>query len=268
MDKLQVLVATMGQQDFSLAEKMNIRCGAVIANQADRERFEETHMPTGKLKMITTATRGVGLNRNIALLAAEGELLMFADDDVVYRDDMPEKVIAAFRDNPNADLLIFGIDILRNGRVTERRHLKNRRLHVWNAMRYGTYTIAARRESILRGNISFHQCFGGGCIYSAGEDSLFLKECFQKGLKIYSSDYVLGTCCKDTSSWFVGYNEKYFYDKGALVRHLFPRTCYFAAMYFAVRFKRKTDVPVAQRIRLVYKGVRGGRTLRPYRDET
>lgn len=268
MDALQVLVATMHQQDLSLGEKMNLRCGAVIANQAEEDSVAEQVTPFGVWKMITTPTRGVGLNRNIALHAAQGELLLFADDDVVYRDDMPQAVTAAFRENPKADGIIFSMDILRDGKITERRHLKHKRLRLWRALRYGTYTIAIRREAVLRGNLSFHRCFGGGCIYSAGEDSLFIKSCFDRGLRLYTHPYVLGTCCKDSSTWFTGYHRKYFYDKGALVRYLFPKTCYLMAMYFAVRFKRETALSLWERIRLVYAGVRGGKGLQPYRDET
>ena len=33
MARLQVLVATMNQQDLSLVKQMNLRCDAVIANQ-------------------------------------------------------------------------------------------------------------------------------------------------------------------------------------------------------------------------------------------
>lgn len=262
MEKLQVLVAAMGQKDLSLAEKMNIRCAAIIANQADRE---ET-VREGNVTMITTATRGVGRNRNIALGAATGEYLLFADDDVVYRDDMPRQVTAAFEENPRADLLVFSMDIVKNGVVTEKRHLKNRRLHVFNSLRYGTYTLAARREALVRGGLSFHESFGGGCPFSAGEDTLFIKNCFDAGLRVYSHPYVLGTCCKDTSSWFVGYNEKYFYDKGVLVRHLFPKSAYLMAPYFAIRFKRETKVGVWKRLKLVYTGVRKGRNLVPYKE--
>ena len=260
MDRLQVLVATMHQKDLSIVEKMNIRCGAVIANQADRNEI----LTEGDVKMITTTTRGVGLNRNIALLAADGDILLFADDDFVYNDDMAQSVTAAFRENPEADVLVFGLDITRNGIVTERRHLKKRRIHVFNAMRFGTCRIAVRREALLRANISFNQNFGGGCPFSAGEDSLFLKACFDRGLKVYAHEYVLGTCAKDTSTWFVGYNEKYFYDKGVLMRHLFPRLPHVMALYFAIRFKRTTELTVGQRIRLMQAGVRGGKTMRPY----
>lgn len=264
MKKMQVLVATMHQNDVSLAEKMNIRSSAVIANQADREEIVSCETEFGNIKMITTATRGVGLNRNIALMAADAEILLFSDDDVVYNDDVAENVTAAFETLPQADVIVFGMDIVKNGKITERRHLKRGRLRVWNAMRFGTYTVAVRRSSVIKKNVTFNQCFGGGCPFSAGEDTLFLKSCFDAGLKVYSYDYVLGTCSKDSSSWFVGYNEKYFYDKGVLVRNLFPKTAYVMALYFGIRFKRKTDLGVFKRLKYIYAGVRKGKKMIPY----
>ena len=262
MDRLQVLVATMHQKDLSIAEKMNIRCGAVFANQADWNQI----LVEGDHKMITTTTRGVGLNRNIALLASDGDILLFADDDVVYYDDMPQQVLAAFRENPQADVLVFGMDMLKNGVVFDRRRLKNHRLRVFNAMRFGTYRIAIRRKALLRANVLFNQNFGGGCPFSSGEDSLFLKACFDRGLKVYAHEYVLGTCAKDTSTWFVGHNEKYFYDKGVLMRYLFPRIPRLMAVYFGVRFKRDTELSIKRRVQLMLLGVRGGKNMEPYQE--
>lgn len=267
MSNLEILVAAMNQKDFSLAEKMNIRCNAIIANQAGRNEISEKETEFGKIKMITTDTKGVGLNRNIALAAAKEDLILFADDDMVYYTGMEKAVEKAFEKNPKADVLIFGIDIVRNGEITEKRRCKNKRLPVWNSMKYGAVRIAARRRAIVDNEIVFNENFGGGCIYSAGEDTLFLKNCFDKGLKVYSDEYVLGTCCKDTSSWFVGYNEKYFYDKGALVRFLFPKLMYIMGMYFAVRFKRETKVPVGKRIKLVYEGIVKSKNLLPYSNK-
>ena len=262
MKELQVLVATMHQKDLSIVEKMNIRCDAVIANQADRNEF----LIDDGVKMITTNTRGVGLNRNIALLAADAEILLFADDDVVYYDDMPQAVIGAFRENPQADVIVFGLDITRNGQITERRRLRKKQLHIWNAMRFGTVRVAVKREALLRGNITFNQNFGGGCRFSSGEDSLFLKACFDAGLRVYAHDYVLGTCAKDTSTWFVGHNEKYFYDKGVLMRYLFPRIPQLMAIYFGVRFKRDTELSIKRRVQLMLLGVRGGKNMEPYKE--
>lgn len=262
MEKLQVLVATMNRTDLSIVKTMNVRCSAVVANQADREEV----LTDGDVKMITTATLGVGLNRNIALQAADGDIVLFADDDMVYEDDMPEAVTRAFAENPRADVLIFGIDILRDGKITERRRLKNSRIWLFNAMRYGAVRIAVRRKALEDHGIRFHESFGGGCPFSAGEDSLFLRDCLRNGLKIYGHPYCLGSCCKDSSSWFVGYNEKYFYDKGVLVRLLFPGTYWLMGLYFAVCFKRQTDLSAGKRLRLLYAGIRGGKTMQRYEE--
>lgn len=261
---LQVLVATMHRNDLSIAENMNIRCDAVIANQADREDVINEKTEYGDVKMITTPTRGVGLNRNIALLAASSDIILFADDDVVYNDDMPQRVLEAFEQLPKADVILFGMNMVKSGDVVEKRECDIRRLRVWNSMRFGTCRIAVRRKALINNNITFHQRFGGGCDFSAGEDTLFLKSCFDCGLKVYSYNYTLGSCCKDASTWFVGYNEKYFYDKGVLVRKLFPKSAYLMALYFGIHFKRETKLGVFKRLRFIYAGVRGGKRMKPY----
>ena len=45
MKQLQVLVATMHQSDFSLVEKMNITCDAILANQTDHNAVSEQVYP-------------------------------------------------------------------------------------------------------------------------------------------------------------------------------------------------------------------------------
>ena len=264
--RLQVLAVTMHREDLSIAEQMNIRCDAVVANQADRDEDITRDTDCGRWRMITTATRGVGRNRNIGLEAADGDVLLLSDDDVTYRDDMPLRVLQAFEEHPQADVIVFGMDMVRDGQVFETRCEPFRRVRIWNAMKYGTCRIALRREALERTKIRFHESFGGGCPFSAGEDSLFVKSCLDHGLHVYAYPYVLGDCRKDASSWFVGYNDKYFYDKGVLVRHLFPRTAYLMALYFAIRFKRETTVGMWRRLRLVYAGVRGGKRMIPYAE--
>lgn len=264
--RLQVLAVTMHREDLSIAEQMNIRCDAVVANQADRDDDVTRDTDYGRWRMITTATRGVGRNRNIGLEAADGDVLLLSDDDVTYRDDMPSRVLQAFEEHPQADVIVFGMDMVRDGQVFETRCEPFRRVRIWNAMKYGTCRIALRREALERTKIRFHESFGGGCPFSAGEDSLFVKSCLDHGLHVYAYPYVLGACRKDASSWFVGYNDKYFYDKGVLIRHLFPRTAYLMALYFGIRFKRETTVGMWRRLRLVYAGVRGGKRMIPYAE--
>ena len=50
MSRVQVLMVTMNRKDFSLVNKLNIRCDAVIANQADTEAVWEMSTAEQKVK--------------------------------------------------------------------------------------------------------------------------------------------------------------------------------------------------------------------------
>ena len=174
MDRVEVVCVTMGQKDLTIADKMHITGDAVFGNQADGYR-KETQLSAGRtLRMITTDTRGVGVNRNIALLHAAGDILLFADDDICYADGYADGVRHAYAQHPDADMILFSLDITQGGRVI--RQVKNRdgRLRFHRALRYGTCVCSIRRDSQRRANIWFSTIFGGGTNYAHGEDTLFL----------------------------------------------------------------------------------------------
>ncbi len=237
---LEVVVATMHQKDLSLYEKMNIKTDFTVANQCGKNETIVARINENNVKMISTDTVGVGINRNIGLLAATGDILLLSDDDVVYNDDYANKVLAAFENNPKADVIIFGMKITKNGKVHRIKQTKNQRLHTYNAMKYGACSIAIRRSALLSSRVSFSHLFGGGCKYSSGEDSLFILDCLRSGLKLYGNEYCLGLCAQDTSSWFNGYSDKYYYDKGAWFKAAYPRAFFLYKTLFCLRTAKKT----------------------------
>ncbi len=260
------MVATMNREDASLAEKMNIDCDAIIANQAGRHGFESVTRNGRTVKMITTDTKGVGLNRNIALFAADAEIVLFADDDMVYCDGLSEGVAAAFDHWKDADVILFSVSFSKNGQVFKKRIVPQKRMRLWNSLKYGAIAVAAKRESILKNNISFSHFFGGGCIYGSGEDSMFIKHCFDKGLKVYSYDFMLGRCGKDSSTWFCGYNDKFFFDKGAALRYMFPKMKYLMMLRFALKFK-ESGYSYGKKLRLMADGIKKSKNLTPFEGE-
>lgn len=96
-------------------------------------------------------------------------------------------------------------------------------LHAYNAFNYGTVRLAVRRREVVRENLTFHTCFGGGTLYSCGEDTLFIGDMLKKGLKLYTCPAVIAAVDNRQSGWFQGYTPKYMYDKGALFAALSPR---------------------------------------------
>lgn len=264
MSELQVLVATMKQQDLSLAERMNLRADAIIANQHDKSETVEALTEYGKIKMITTPTRGVGLNRNIALTAADADILLFADDDIIYYDNALEEVKRAFSALPDADIIFFGLDMTRDGKIYERRRHPIKRLHLYNSMRFGGARIAIRRDALMRARLSFSRLFGGGCIYGSGEDSLFIRDCFRAGLRVYSHSVVLGKCAKDSSTWFEGFNEKYIFDKGAWMACAFPRGKHLLKWHFIRRIAKRAGLSLGQTAKIFNRGMKAYKTLATY----
>ena len=265
--ELEVLVATMGQKDLSLHERMNLRQNAVIANQCGSWGYEEKTESYGTIRMLSTATKGVGINRNLALQLSKADILLFADDDIVYYDSDLQPVIDAFKQLPDADVIFFGIDMTKDGEVFDRRRHSTGRLHLWNSLRYGACRMAVRRESVIRKQLSFSTLFGGGCMYCSGEDTIFIRDCLKAGLHLYSYDYVLGACAKDSSTWFTGYDNKYFFDRGAMLACAFPKGKHLLKPYYAMKLHRKSGTPVKDILQLMNAGDQAFASLAPYSDQ-
>ena len=94
--KLQVLVSTMHQTDHSLLDKMNIQTDAIVVNQCDRNENEVFDHKGHQIQWLSFNERGVGLSRNTALARGTADILLFADDDVVYNDDFHKTLIDFF----------------------------------------------------------------------------------------------------------------------------------------------------------------------------
>lgn len=264
---LQVLAVTMNQSDDSILKKMNIQSDVLVGNQCDRNCVETFSYEGYQVHWYSFAERGVGLNRNNLLMRADADIFLLADDDITYEDGYVAQVLRAFEELPDADAILFGLRITRNGevyRTVEPPRLQ--RAHLWNSMRYGATCMAIRNQAIQKSNLCFSRLFGGGCIYSSGEDSLFIRDALKAGLKIYTYPYTLGNSAQDTSSWFTGYHRKFFYDKGAWLASAFPHTKNLMKFYFVWRFRKQTELTYGDMLKEINRGIKGYDSLNPYEE--
>ena len=252
--RIQVLVATMHQTDHSLPEKMNIQSDAIFGNQCDRNEVEEFELNGHKMKYLSFAERGVGLNRNNALMRADGDVCLFADDDMVYVDGYPELIEKAFNENPKADVIVFNL-IEKDSR---RKQIdKVSRVGYLNYLRYGTARVAFKLSSVKSQGIYFNQCFGGGTEHAHGEDNLFLTACLDKGLKIYAVPVEIAELKDDRpSSWNTGYDDKYLIDQGILYKTISRRWWRLLCLQDAIRRHGAYKRSVLAAYKLMKKGTR------------
>lgn len=266
-ENVQVLVATMGQTDFSKLSEMNIQTDVIFANQSDSTGYEELICNGSSASMFTTATHGVGKNRNFALLYATGDYLLFSDDDLRYVDGYGDVVRKAFYDIPDADGIIFNVEGPVKSGESPRMNQGISRVHWYNCLNYGAVRLAVKRTSIVRENITFSTSFGGGTIYSNGEDSLFIWEMLQKGLKLYTYPATTAYLNEDSeSTWFKGYGPKYYYDRGALFQALSPRWALLLGLQDLLRHKnyKSAGLSFQDAFKQIRNGIRGYNTLRPF----
>jgi glycosyltransferase involved in cell wall biosynthesis len=226
----------MNQNDFSLIEKMNIQCDVVFSNQANHVGYTELKCENFRAKMISTNTRGVGKNRNISLTYAEGDIILFADDDMKYVNGYTKLIENEFECFPDADVIIFNITSNDKKRPQLQNHV-TKRLHKLSKMPYGAPRIAIRKTSWEKSNVWFTPLFGGGAKYTSGEDSIFLQGVKKKGLHIYISDKTIGEVDMSNSSWFSGRNEEYFFNKGAYCKAVHPHFFWLWKFYYCIRLK-------------------------------
>lgn len=232
---LETLVSAVREDVAVLAAKMNLQSDAVIINQCDENSYLEYEYGGHRIRSYSFAEKGVGLSRNNALLRAKADIVLFSDEDIEYYDGYEKAVLEAFEKHPKADMLLFNMKVEAD-RATY--HIeKEHRVHFYNSGRYPTYSFAVRREKLHKANITFSLLFGGGAKYSNGEDSLFLLECLKKGFQVIALPIEIGREVPRPSTWFHGYTEKFFFDRGVLYYYLYGKLRFLMALRFLLAHK-------------------------------
>ena len=245
----------MFRNDYNILKEMNIQTDAIIINQCDRNRIEPIVYNNQNILWIDSTTRGIGKSRNLGILYSTGDIIQFADDDVVFKDGYQEIVLQRFQNIDDSSLLVFNFQSL-NPLRPEYIDQREKKLNVLNCLKYGAFRIAVKRETLLKKNIWFSLLFGGGAQYQAGEDNLFITTCIQRGMKCVACDEMIGTVKQQESTWFKGYNEKYYYDRGALFKAMYGKKAiiYLGLITMKELLNKKSNLPVAVKFRNEIKG--------------
>ncbi len=257
---VEVLVSAMTQEPEKLIKRMNLKTDAVIVNQIDRYGSEEITQGENRIRLFHCAERGVGRSRNTAWMRAEGDILLFSDEDIVYDDGYEKIILDAFSRLPAADGILFNLEVCKERRTYY--NTDTHRVRWYNSARYPTYALAIRRDVLLRSNVSFSLLFGGGAPYSNGEDSLFFLALLKKHVRLYAVPDKIGREeAVGESTWFHGYTKKFFFDRGVLFHFLYGPFAWLFGIRFILTKKSFMckEIPAKQAWNLLKDGIRKGR---------
>lgn len=238
---VELLVSTMNKNDYELIKKMNIQSNAIIINQCDRTDRKEMKINGYNVIWIDVQERGLSRSRNMALKNSTADYCLICDDDEILADGYASIIEESFSKVNNADIIAF--DFIKRG--SQNRYTKifeyGNSKKVSKAPYFKCYCsirLAFRRKKIIANNLYFDERFGAGSgMILSGEETLWQVKAKRVGLKIFHVPYVIAELIQQESSWFDGFNNKYFYDLGACLSVNYPFLCHILKYYYVINIR-------------------------------
>ncbi len=251
--KLEVLISCMDQTDDRLIQSSQITGHALMIDQCDQEGGWTRPTLHGTARCIRTTQRGLTRSRNMAIAHAIGDVCLLCDDDEVFLPDYEETILGAYRQLPQADVIIF--------KMADRPASfpdKIQRLRFPKTAKVSSWQISFRRESLLRTGVRFDELLGAGTGNGAEEELKFLLDCQRAGLQIYYFPGTIARVAQTQSTWFRGYDRHFFYDRGATTRYIlgWPLAAAYALYYvLAKRALYRNCLTPGQALGAIFQGM-------------
>ncbi|KMQ49725.1 Glycosyl transferase, group 2 family protein [Chitinispirillum alkaliphilum] len=234
---LELLISATGKSVNGInknVKSMRKASCTVICQNREEEVIPEDIAGNGNVRVYSYAERGVSKSRNRALRAMSEPIALLSDDDVVFLSGFEEKIIAAFDKNPYADIICFQI-LNQEGKLFKDYYRCERSLSKLNCFKVSSIEIAFRSDRVRSSGLVFDEYFGLGSRYPLGEETIFLCDALDKGLKVH---YVPETIAihPSNSSGRVHSREKII-ARGAQLRRIYRNTSCLWALLFALKKK-------------------------------
>ena len=262
---VEILLSCMDQRDGHLIPKSRITGNAVVVNQCGREGYAEYPTEKGVARVYDSAQRGLTKSRNLAIERSTADICMLSDDDETFLSDYEDRIRQAYEELPQADVIVFQIENWPTSLGDARRELKFPRI-----MKVSSVQISFRRESLLRTGVRFDPLLGSGSGNGAEEELKFLLDCQRAGLKIWYVPQAIASVAQAQSTWFEGFSEKFFEDRGATTRYILGAgVASVYAVYYAFKKKKQLnyDLPVGKALAATFRGIREDRITKQLREK-
>lgn len=239
MSDLVVLLSCMNS-DRSIIQKSNIQTDVIVVNQNERDLIEDFVFfnkkgEKCKAQIISSTTRGLSRSRNIAINhAKEWKYGLLCDDDELFTDDYEERIINEYNNN-EVDLIAF--QVVRTGK---RYPDKAAKMSLKTLLRTSSVQITFKLSKIYEKDLRFDEEMGAGSGNGSGEEVKFLMDCRKSGIRLYYHPAIIASLKDDSeSTWFTGFNERYFQNRGWASRRTFGLLPGITFMLYNIMHNRK-----------------------------
>lgn len=193
------------------------------------------------VRYLTLDSTGVTRSRNEVLDRARGRFVLFADDDIVFREPEVRRLLGELqRDEGLALALAAAVDT--EGRMRKRYPRRSVALHRWNAGKAATYEMMLRRESFARAGVRFDERFGAGAELYLGDEYILIADAVGAGLRCRFFPYVIAVHPAQSSGSGFG-TVRDAAARSAVFGRVFGRTAPLARLAFVLRSPRRFGSP-------------------------
>ena len=247
-------MSCMGQTDTSLVEKSGISGDVLIINQCDVEAVHQEDKEGQRIRMISTRERGLSRSRNMAIAHSEGDICLLCDDDEVLFRDYEQNILRYYQEIPDADIIAFDLE-------NKQTRLKPEvsRVGRLGCLKLCSCQLTFRRKRILEKEVSFCPYMGSGSGNGCSEENKFLLDCIAAGLRVYYVPVKIARLETQSSEWFFGFDETFFYQRGGATRFmlgLLPSVAYGVYYLIAKRSLYQNTISMKNAAVALARGIR------------
>ena len=207
LDFLQPMFMFSGFYNFNI----------VIVNQTTNDTILKSNFES--VKVVNVFEKGLSKSRNIGIKNSRKDILVFADDDVVFELGFEDKILKEFNSHLGYDGFRFRF---KNelGKFVKKYPIKfQAKLNWFEVLNTSSIELVFKRESIYN-VILFDENFGLGSLFSMGEEAVFLADAKSVNCKIGFVPHTLMMHNGSTTSNRIEHGLLYF-NQGAVFYRIF-----------------------------------------------
>ena len=236
---VQILIATMNRTNFDFLNHMFVNCdfnslSVLIVNQTSPDRLLKSNLEN--IKIINSFEVGLSKSRNLAVKNADKDILVIADDDIVYLKGFINEIISAYN---NCRSIVHCFQTVTFNKKLYSNYPKRRKKMNRNEIKKVlSIEVTFLREEILKRKIFFNEFFGLGSVFEDGETFFFLRNCYFKRIDIFFSPLSI-VKHKEYSSSDEVVSDRLLYAKMGGFCKLYGNFAYFFLLKFVLFLFRK-----------------------------
>ncbi|HFI0140765.1 TPA: glycosyltransferase [Streptococcus suis] len=197
---------------------------------------------------------GLSKSRNLALKEATSKYIYLTDDDIDISDNFYNHLQEILTKN-DYDFYAFIVE-------GKNRKFKNDKPYSYeinklDSIKFSSVQLIFKRKFLIDNSIFFDENFGTGAFYRMGEENILLIDVLKKGAKGKYFPIKIANVYLGESSWFKGFNQKYFFDRGATYFRMFGYNSYLLCVLFCIskRNKYKDNISIISAISSSFQGI-------------